>query len=134
MISAESGRNTAPDFLAERITAVFEASGNYAFEAEGGSENLYWSSVPQGVSSFDAEIYFHYKLDKPHHLVLRVVRQLFLWPLLKRQVAYNHSIRSAILRLWHERADQRRELNETRARVAELEKKIALLSGKGNPS
>ena len=116
--------------LDDRIASVFEASGNFVFTAEGGSEKLYWANAPQGLSPFDADIYFHYKLDKPQHAILRLVRDKVLWPLLKRQVAFNHSIRNAVLRLWHEQGETRRELAETRNRLAELEKKLVALGRK----
>lgn len=123
-------QSSAADFLDERITDCFEATGGYVFEREGGAEEMYWANPPQGISEFDADMYFHYKLDKPQHLLLRTVRRLLLWPLLKRQVAFNHSVRHTLGRLWYERSEMRRELTETQSRLAELEKKVAMFSGK----
>ncbi|MBC8140105.1 MAG: hypothetical protein H7Y38_01550 [Armatimonadetes bacterium] len=128
--SAKGVVEDSDDVLDERIASVFEATGGFVFQASGGAENLYWANAPQGLSPFDADIYFHYKLDKPQHAVLRMVRDLVLWPLLKRQVAFNHSLRNAVLRLWYERGELRRELSETRNRITEIEKKLAVLARK----
>ncbi len=118
-------------FLEARIAAVFDAAGAAYSQDVGVAETVLWQHSPPGVSLFAADMYFHYKLEKPGDIFLRAIRGLILWPLFKRQVAYNHALREAVVRLWRERAELRRDLDQTRRRLTVLENKVDSLVGKG---
>jgi hypothetical protein len=123
---APESTTTERDALHERLADVLEVTGEKLYREANNAGT--WDAPPGGLSDIDSQLFFHYALNEPRHLVLQIVRRLFLWPLLRRQVEFNQSVRNALLQLWLERNELRRTVDETNRRLVELERTVATLT------